>query len=313
MRYDATIGVTTVSFSQNVHLIEVLRSKGFDNILLNETGNRMSKDELIMILKSCDAAIIGLDVINDDILKHIPSLKAIAKYGVGLDNIDFDSCEKYGVRILHTQGVNKRSVAEMALGNMLSLCRNIYVSSNLNKAGRWVKNGGVELTGKTVCIIEAGNIGRDLIALLKPFRCKILVNDIVDISAYCAEHGLNEASKEQIFMEADIISVHTPLTKLTRDMISEDVFAVMKPSAFVINTARGGIVNEPALKEALLENKIAGAALDAYVCEPPEEKELINLPNLICTPHIGGNSKEAVLQMGYSAIDNIVKYISDGE
>jgi len=303
--YDVVIGVTTVAFSKNSQLIDELRGSGFDKIILNEQGRRLDREELINVLRRCDVAIVGLDIINDDILQNVPNLKAIAKYGVGLDNINFEDCRNHGVEVLHTQGVNKRSVAEIVLCNMLSLCRNIYVSSNHMKAGRWVKNGGVQLTGKTVGIIGAGNIGKELISLLKPFGCRVLVNDIIDISGFCEENGLIDASKEQIFSEADIISVHTPLTELTCNMINSETFKLMKDSSFVINTARGGIIDEESLKYALINGEIAGAALDVYVCEPPKDDELIQLPNLICSPHIGGNAAEAVWAMGIAAIENI--------
>lgn len=306
--YNAVIGVTTVSFSKNRKLTDRLKSEGFTDVLLNESGRRMKKDELISMLKKCDGVIVGLDRIDGELLCEVPELKAVAKYGVGLDNIDFDACGKYGVKVLHTPGVNRRSVAELALGAALGLCRNIYVTSNLHKNGRWEKMGGTQLSGKTVGIIGAGNIGKDFISLLKPFGCRILVNDIIDISEYCHVNGLEEVTKEAIFSEADIISVHTPLTELTGNMINRETFEIMKDSALVINTARGGIINENDLKEALKTGSIAGAAVDAYVAEPPEDKELIALPNLICTPHIGGNSAEAVEAMGIAAIENIKEY-----
>lgn len=307
---DKTIGITTVSFCFNAELMEELRSAGFKDIIPNKTGRRLSRHELIEMLAKCDAAIIGLDIIDDSVLANTPRLKAVSKYGVGLDNIDFVACERHGVEVLHTQGVNKRSVAELAIGCMLGLFRNIYDSSNQQKQGKWIKNGGTQLSGKTVGIIGAGNIGKELVSLLKPFGCRILINDILDIKEYCDQNGLTESTKERIYEESDVISVHTPLTDLTNDMINAEAFSKMKPSVFVINTARGGIVNENDLKAALTSGSIAGAALDAYICEPPTDSELIGLPNLISTPHIGGNSAEAVQAMGTAAIQNIVRFFA---
>lgn len=306
---ELTIGITTVAFSNNEKLVAHIKSLGFKEVLTNLVGQRFTQDALIAFLSQCDVAIVGLDSINQEVLSQVPNLKAISKYGVGLDNIDFKACEKHGIAVLHTQGVNKRSVSELVLANMLSLFRNIYITSNLLKQGLWHKAGGTQLSGKTIGIIGVGHIGKDLINLLQPFECKILVNDIINQDEYYRTHHLTKATKEEIFKTADIITVHTPLDASTRYLINKDTLQMMKPTAFVINTARGGIVNQDDLKWALQNNIIAGAAIDAYEVEPPEDKELISLPNLINTPHIGGNSKEAVEAMGEAAILNIATWI----
>jgi phosphoglycerate dehydrogenase-like enzyme len=303
-----TIGVTTVAFSKDKKLVEYLKSFGFKKVLTNVAGARFSKEGLIEFLSKCDVAIIGLDKIDESVLSKVPNLKAISKYGVGLDNINFGACEKYDVDILHTQGVNKRSVSELVLGSMLSLFRNIYVTSNALKNGIWQKDGGTQLSDKTVGIIGVGNTGKDLIELLKPFNCKILVNDIVKQDEYYASNNLIEATKDEIFKKADVITVHTPLDDSTKYLISKETLQMMKSTSFVINTARGGIVNQDDLKWALQNNIIAGAAIDPYEVEPPEDKDLISLPNLINTPHIGGNAQEAVEAMGMAAITNIVEW-----
>lgn len=303
-----TIGVTTVAFSKNTELINNLKELGSKKILINKPQRRFSQDELIDFLSQCDIAIVGLDKITEEVLSKVPKLKAISKYGVGLDNIDFEACKKHKVKILHTQGVNKRSVSELTLGCMLSLNRNIYVTSNDLKAGNWNKSGGVQLSSKIVGIIGVGNIGKDLVTLLKPFGCKILVNDIIEQSKYYEENSLIETTKDNIFRNADIITIHTPLTPEVKYLINKDTLSMMKPNAIVINTARGGIVNQDDLKWALKNNIIAGAAIDAYEIEPPEDKELIALPNLISTPHIGGNTEEAVKDMGLAAINNIINF-----
>lgn len=303
-----TIGVTTVAFSKDKELVEELNNIGFKKVLTNEPKRRFTQDELIDFLNQCDVAIVGLDKITEEILSKVPNLKAISKYGVGLDNIDFEACKKYNVKILHTQGVNKRSVAELALGCMLSLSRNIYVTSNDLKNAKWNKSGGTQISAKTIGIIGVGHIGKDVISLLKPFGCKILVNDVIDQSKYYEENDLIESSKEDIYKNADIITIHTPLTKELKYFINKESLSKMKSNAIVINTARGGLINQDDLKWALQNNIIAGAAIDAYEVEPPEDKELISLPNLINTPHIGGNASEAVKAMGLAAIQNIIDF-----
>lgn len=306
------IGITTVAFSKNELLVNKVKNLSFKKVYTNESFKRFTQDELIEFLSKCDVAIVGLDKIDENILSKTPKLKAISKYGVGLDNIDFNACKKYNIEILHTQGVNKRSVSELTLGCILSLLRNIYISSNLLKNNIWEKNGGVQLSNKTIGIIGVGNIGKDLIELLKPFNCNVLVNDIINQNKYYKDNNLIESSKEEIFRDADIITIHTPLNDYTKYMIDKKSLSLMKHNAIIINTSRGGIINQEDLKWALKNNIIAGAAIDAYEIEPPEDLELLNLPNLINTPHIGGNAIEAVNAMGDSAIDNILNWIKNG-
>jgi D-3-phosphoglycerate dehydrogenase len=252
--------------------------------------------------------IVGVDKIDDEILSSCTNLKFISKYGVGLDNIDLEACEKRGVRIGWTGGVNKLSVAEMALGFMLMLSRNLYVTSNLLKNSKWKKDGGFQLTGKTIGIIGVGNIGKELVRLLKPFNCEILVNDIIDQSNYYKENSLIELPRDEIFQKADIVTMHTYLDDDTKNLVNIDMLKTMKPTSYLINTSRSGVVNEDDLKYALENNIIAGAAIDVYIEEPPTDTELLSLPNLICTPHIGGNAVEAVEAMGMSAIKHLRKY-----
>ena len=301
------VKVSNVAFSKNQYLVDAL-IKEFPNSVVNASGIRLNGDSLIEYFKDAEAAIVGLELITTEVLDKLPNLKVIAKYGVGLDNIDLEACKQRGVIVGWTGGVNKRSVAEMTLGFMLALCRNLYSTSNDLKSLYWNKNGGVQLSGKKIGVIGVGNIGKEVISLLKPFGCEILVNDIIDLSLFAKNEGLLISSKDQIFKEADIITVHTPYKKDTECMINTKAFSLMKPSTFVINTSRGGIINEEDLKNALKKKLIAGAALDVYETEPPVDKELLLLPNLICTPHTGGNSYEAVVAMGMSAITHLINY-----
>ena len=237
----------------------------------------------------------------------MPNLKIIAKYGVGLDNIDLKACDERNIKVGWTGGVNKRSVAEMTLGFMLALSRNLYLTSNQLKKNVWNKSGGLQLTGKTIGIIGAGFIGKEVIELLKPFNCDILINDIYELRGL-KQKNIIQVEKEIIYTKSDIISIHTPLNIETDNLINLSVMEKMKNTALLINTSRGKIINEKDLKFALKNKIIAGAALDVYEKEPPEDSELLKLDNIICTPHIGGNSKEAVLAMGISAIEHLVDF-----
>jgi phosphoglycerate dehydrogenase-like enzyme len=301
------VKVSTLAFSNNQYLVNALLME-FPDAEVNTLGVRMKDDALIDYFADADGAIVGLESVTAEFLDKLPKLRIIAKYGVGLDNIDLEACKERKVNIGWTGGVNKRSVAEMALGFMLALSRNLYVTSNQLKQLHWNKNGGVQLTRKTIGIIGLGHIGKELVTLLKPFKCRILVNDIEDVSEFATSHELVSVTKDELYTQSDIISIHTPFTDSTTDLINANVFAKMKSNAFLINTARGGIVNETDLKYALENNIIAGAALDVYETEPPVSKELLSLPNLICTPHTGGNSYEAVVAMGMSAISHLVNF-----
>lgn len=305
------IAVTSPSFSKHPILISEMEAR-FSDYKLNLSGKHLKEEEeLIQYLKGYQAAIIGLEEINKAVIDQLPDLKIIAKYGVGLNNIDLEYAKSKGITIGWTGGVNKLSVAEMVVGNVISLLRNLYLSSNLLSEGIWEKNGGTQLSGKTFGIIGVGHIGKEVIRLLKPFNCKIVVNDIIDQSHYYESENLIHLDKDQLFETSDIISIHTPLTQETKNLINRSVFEKMKSSAILINSARGGIVAEDDLKIALKTGQIGGAALDVYEVEPPNDLELLSLPNLICTPHIGGNAKEAVYAMGMSAIGHLMKFINN--
>jgi len=306
------IVATSPSFSKNKTLQNEIY-KYFPDAKLNLEGKRFNKEELIEFIKEADAVIVGLEPIDEEVLSRCPNLKVVSKYGVGLNNIDKVACQKRDIKIGWRGGVNRLSVAEMALGYMLMLSRKLYVTSNQLKNGTWNKDGGFQLSGKTVGIVGVGYIGKELVKLLKPFGCKILVNDIINQDEYYKKHNLIEVSKEELYKESDFISIHTPQDESTFNFITLNEMKMMKPTAYLLNTARGGLINEQDLKFALQNGIIAGAGIDAYIEEPPTDQEFLELPNLICTPHIGGNAKEAVEAMGMSAIENLKLIMENGE
>ena len=299
--------VSAVAFSKNKELVQALLNQ-FPDAVINYDGKRYVDDELVEYYKEADAIITGLERIDDEILSKLPKLKLIAKYGVGLDNIDIEACKNRNVKIGWTGGVNKQSVSEMALGLMLMLSRNLFTTANQLKSGTWNKSGGFSLSSRTIGIIGIGYIGKELVQMLKPFNCRILVNDIIDLTDYALANNVEFVAKEYLYQNSDIISVHTPLNASTKGMISKETILQMKKSVFLINTARGGIINEEDLKWALDSNKIGGAALDVFNVEPIEDTEIMRYPNLIATPHIAGNSYEVVIAMGMTTINHIVSY-----
>jgi len=301
------VKVTSPSFSKNSFLVDETR-KYFPSAVFNTEGKGYTPQALREYLADADAAIIGLENIDDSVLAAAPRLKFIAKYGVGLDNIDQEACARRGVKLGFTPGVNRRSVSEQVLSSMIGLCRNIYFSSLQLKNGIWNKTGGTQLSEKTVCIIGVGNVGKDLVSLLKPFQCTLLANDIVEQRDFYKQHGLYNVSKETIYREADIITLHVPLTPETTYLINKKSLACMKQTAFLINTSRGKVVHQADLKAALLAGTIAGAAIDVYESEPPHDLEFLTLQNLLCTPHIGGSSLEGITAMGLSALRHLRDY-----
>jgi len=302
------IKVTSKSFSAHPVLREELLAS-FPNAVFNDHGRGYSEEELIDYFDGADGVIVGLEPITDQVLSSRPNLKIVSKYGVGLDNVDQDACASRQVRVGWTSGVNRRGVAEMTLCYMIGLSRNIFFAARgLREDQDWSKLGGSDLSGRTVGIVGVGHIGKEVISLLKPFGCDILVNDVVDQADYYKQAGVSEVDKEELYVKSDIISVHTPLDNVTRSMINGDVFRTMGEDTFFINVARGGIVDQAALKSALMERVIAGAAIDVFEVEPSDDEEFLTLPNLYCTPHTGGSSAESILAMGRSSISHLVDF-----
>lgn len=301
------IAVSSPLFSRTPLLVEELK-KSFLHVKINTTYALREKSALIDFLKDADGVIVGNETIDEEVLSHCPNLKIVSRYGVGLNNIDTKALEEKGIKLGWSGGTNKNSVAEITLGFMLTLMRNLYPSIVTLKNGEWKTDGGSELTGKTIGIFGFGHIAKRVIALLKPFECTILVSSRSEDAEEAKRLGIEFASFERIVKEADIISLHIPLTNQTRNLFSTEAFKAMKPSALIINTARGGIIDEKALEIALQGNVIAGAALDVFATEPMKDKALLSLPNLICTPHLGGNSKESVLAMGRSSISHLQNF-----
>ncbi len=301
------IAVTPPAFCKSKFLREKLQ-KYFPQTVFNEKGRYLNAKELVDFLKDKDGAIIGRDTIGAAELKALPKLRIISKYGVGLDNIDQTVLKRHNIKLGWTPGVNKRSVAELTLCFMLGMFHNVFSTGTDLKKGIWRKEGGYEISGKQIGIVGCGNVGREVIRMLKPFNVQIKANDILDISDFCIEQNIQAVDFEEIIESSDLISLHVPLTELTKNLINQKTLEKMKSSAYLINTSRGEIVDHSALKDAIKANQIAGASLDVYNPEPPQDTELLSLSNLMGTPHIGGNAKEAVESMGQSAIGHLVQF-----
>ena len=188
---------------------------------------------------------------------------------------------------------------------IINLLRNIPKTNEDLSNNNWNQLVGSQLTDKTVGIIGLGNIGKDLVKLLQPFRCKVIANDILLFPEFCDAHNVEQVGLKHLLQESNVITIHVPLDESTKLMIGSNELSLMKTDAYLINTARGNIVDEVALKSALIEKKISGAAFDVFALEPPSDLEFLKISNFIVTPHIGGSTIEAILAMGHAAISGL--------
>ena len=298
------VAVCSRSFSKNPVLRDALSSK-FKHVKFNDEGHSLAGDSLISFLHEADLAITALEIINDYVLSNLPRLKRISKYGVGLDMIDMNSMRRHGKQLAWKGGVNRRAVAELALTMILSIIRKVPASQSQIMSGKWTQTVGNTLSGKTVGIIGCGSVGQDLAQLLKPFKCRIIINDIQDRSEFCNENDLRVASIDELLVASDVVTLHVPLDASTRHILSHAELSLMKRGSILINTARGGLVDESALLSKIKEKKIFGAGLDVFESEPPFGSELLQLPEVFPTSHIGGSAEEAIIAMGKAAIDGL--------
>ena len=301
---DIAVAVTSRSFSRNNILRKELLQQ-YKNVKFNDDGLKLQDDTLVSFLKGHQKAIIALERINEDLLNKLPGLKVISKYGVGLDMIDMQAMHKHNMKLGWTGGVNRRSVSELVISLTIALLRHVLVSNREVLSGTWKQHMGGHLSGLTIGIIGCGYVGKDLVKMLQPFDCPILVNDIKNYDDFYKRYNVKAVEKEELLAKSDVVTLHTPLDDSTRNMLTAKRLSLMKSDAILINVARGNLLDENALKKMLMTNRLGGAALDVFSVEPPQDKELLELSNFIVTPHIGGSANEAILNMGRAAIDGL--------
>ena len=298
------IAVCSRSFSRNSRLREALKSQ-FRDVKFNDEGITLAGDSLIEFLGDCDMAITALERIDEYVLSQLPRLKRISKYGVGLDMIDLEALQRYQKQLAWKAGVNRRSVAELALTMMLTIIRKIPESQAQIASGNWVQTVGNTLSGKTIGIVGCGNIGQDLFSLLKPFGCQMLVNDINESYEFFSMNDLGVTPLTQLLSHSDIVTLHLPLDESTRHILSRAQLQEMKMGSILVNTARGGLIDEDALFDEIQKGRIVGAGLDVFEEEPPFSNKLLSFTQVVSTAHIGGSSEEAILEMGMAAIEGL--------
>ena len=300
----ASVVVASRSFSKHPILRgEVLNR--YPDAKFNDDDLILKGDTLVQFLRGHDKAITALETIDESILSQLPDLNTIGKYGVGLDMIDLHAMKKFGVKLGWTGGVNKRSVSELVISFAIALLhRTVFANAEVKK-GEWYQVKGRQLSDCTVGIVGCGHVGKDLVRLLKPFNCKILAYDILDFKEFYAENNVTPVGLDDLIKNSDVVTLHLPFDDSTKNIMNQKRLQMLKSNAILINLARGGLIDEATLKEVLIDNKIAGAALDVFEIEPPIDPTFAAMDNVLITPHIGGSTEEAILAMGMAAINGL--------
>lgn len=301
------VAVCSRSFSRHAVLRAELLAR-YEHVTFNDSGRQLEGVELVSFLRGHDKAITALERIDESLLSQLPELKVIGKYGVGLDMIDMAAMRCYGKRLGWSGGVNRRSVSELVIAFAVSMLRHIPLANRELSRGTWRQLPGGLLSGRTIGIIGCGFVGKDLIQLLEPWGCRVLAYDILDFPDFYSKYKVTPVGLEELLRKSDVVTLHVPLDETTRNMINAERLAMMKASAVLINAARGGLVEESALKAALIGGRIAGGAFDVFAIEPPQDKDLLTLPNFLATPHIGGSAEEAILAMGRAAMEGLERH-----
>ena len=287
--------------------VRMLMEAGFDVDL--ETS--ITGPELVERVKDFDAIVVrSRTKVTREVIEASGRLRAVARAGVGLDNVDLEAAKERGVEVLNSPEAPSNAVAELVLGLMLSLARRIPLGDASMKRGEWIKRRltGIELEGKTLGIVGFGRIGYNLARKAKAMGMRVVTDAIIEkLMRFVDETGAESVPMEDLLKESDFVSIHVPLRPQTRHMIGARELETMKDGAYLINAARGGVVDEDALREALVRGKLAGAALDVFEIEPPEDTSLTGLENLIALPHIGAATVEAQAANSTIVAEKLIK------
>ncbi len=297
--------VTPTSFAKHAPRLRQVLEETVGTVVYSPVPRPLTSAELRDLLPGCHGYIAGLDVINRAALEGADELRVIARYGVGVERVDLTAAQEKGICVTNTPSANSTAVAELAIGLMLALARQIPAAVSATRAGEWLRMSGLSLEGKTVGLIGFGNIGQAVARRVRPFGCTVLAYDPYPNNAAADAIGVRLTTRNEVIAAADIISLHLPVVPETRGMVNADFLAQSKPGCFLINTARGDLIDEAALLAALQSGQVAGAALDCFTVEPPgAEHPLLQLPQVIATPHAGAHTDGATNAMGWGALDN---------
>jgi len=300
---DCRLLVTPTSYGKNDARLKIELEAQVGEVIYNPTGKPLTSAEVAQLLPGIDGYIAGLDGIDANALKSADRLKVISRYGVGFDNVDLAVAREKGIVVTNTPGANSVSVAELALGLMLALARQIPEAVEAVHQGKFPRYSGISIEGKTIGILGLGAIGKQLARRLSGFDCKIVAYDPFADAAFAKDNHIELASMDEVIGQADFVSLHLPLLPETRGIVNEAFLNKMKRGSFLINTSRGEAINEDALLKALQSGHLKGAGLDAFAVEPPDPKNpLLALPQVVATPHLGAQTDGATSTMGWLAM-----------
>lgn len=300
---DCHVLVTPTSYGHGDPSLRTELEAAVGRVTYNPTGRPLSSEALRELLVGVDGFIAGLDVIDAAALAAADALRVIARYGVGVSNVDLDAARARNIVVTNTPGANAKSVAELTIALMLDLLRQVLDAANDTRQGGWMRTNGASLEGRTVGLIGLGAIGREVARRLQGFDCALLAYDVTFDAAFAAQQRITMLPLDDLLAQSDIVSLHVPALDATRGMVNADFLARMKPGSYLINTARGELIDEDALLEALQSGHVRGAALDAFQTEPPgKDHPLLRLPQVIATPHMGAHTDGATRAMGRMAL-----------
>jgi D-3-phosphoglycerate dehydrogenase len=302
--------ITTVPFAHKNRLpLELLEAAGVA-YRINPLGRRLKEEELVEMVGDAEVLIAGTELISERVISRAARLKLISRVGIGLDSVDLLAAEKRGIKVAYTPDAPAPAVAELAFGLMLSLLRSVHVANLQLHKGHWQRHMGRRLSEVTVGVIGTGRVGARVLRRIPAFGTpRVLVNDLRPDPKLVPELKLEWVDKEEIYRHADIISLHLPLTVLTRNMIGRQQLLQMKPDALLINTSRGGIVNERELVEVLNSGHLGGAAVDVFEHEP-YSGELAGIERCLLTAHMGSMSVDCRTRMEIEATEEAVRFLN---
>jgi D-3-phosphoglycerate dehydrogenase len=279
-------------------------------VVPNPLDRPLKANELKELIADADGAILGLDECPAEIIQAAPKLRVISRYGIGIDKVDLEAATKAGVVVTVTPGANHIAVAELTIGLLLALARRIPQHNSTAKQGSWKRITGIELADKNLGIVGLGKISREVIKRAYCFGMHMLVHTSYPDEELCSKYGVRYGNLDWLLAESDFLSLHCALTPQQIRMISEPELRAMKPGSYLVNTARGELVDEEALAKALKEGWIAGAASDVMIKEPPDPSNpLLRLENFILSPHAGAATKESALRMGILSVENALQVL----
>ena len=337
-RYKILVTPTSIKPDSKSDALDALKAFAGE-LVYNPTGKPLAERDLLKLLKGCDGVVAGLDDYSGEVirlcanyadnsnadantnadafagvtggyLRQDGKLKVISRYGSGYDNVDLASARDNGVVVCKTPGANAQAVADLAFGLMLCCARRLPMLDRGTKSGEWPRSTGIELYGKTIGILGLGAVGKGVAKRASGFSMRVLATYVAPDMEFARTHGIYIVSFDELISASDFISLHLPLNPVTRRIINRDALNMFKPGAILVNTARGGLIDEDAAYEALISGRLGGLGLDAYEEEPPKVSPLFGLDNVALTPHTGSHTLEATRNLAQTAVNNLIDVLS---